>query len=144
MSRPIAVTVATLLPPYVLESNQEDPVQEQTKFQLRTLVGHALHEVNDALGDGIDLRAIFGEGGGREAAVPLSIWSKACRTACAHGVVGWENFLDDKGNIIEFPGGGWKVMTYLDPNMARELGGTLISASRVDAEQEKNSGPPLP
>ncbi len=125
--RPIAISTRQESS-YILESNRDDPPEEQVIFRLRGSLPLAVRtRILDAMSMDQSTRMISPEMGRRNL------------LACKAGILGWENLVDASGREVPCDMSGGEVS---DRSMARlqdawiiEIGSEIIARSQLSEEQ---------
>jgi hypothetical protein len=121
---------------YVIESDRDRPAEEQTQFRLRPLTYSESIECN---------RGEFRQNAAGEVVYTSDRFGHAAKILF-FGLMGWENFRDSDGNVVEFrrmDRGGKRVipeelLTLIQP-WAIELANAITEHAELTKEASKNS-----
>lgn len=113
--------------PHVLEEDRTKPSNEQTKFFIGPLTSLQWIEVQAA---------------GLNAKTPQEMAFRMAAEACKAKLLGWENFLNEEGTQVKFPGVGADAASLVPLLSMLELGNEIMKLSRISGETVGKSESP--
>jgi hypothetical protein len=102
---------------YVLQEDKDKPETEQTVFKLKPMTGAQRLETIESVSKGNNTQAFI--------------------TALHYGLVGWERFSDDLGEVKFSPNMSENI-SRLSASQIMELGAKVRDSSVVEEEERKN------
>ena len=111
---------------YVVTDEQELPSEQQTTFKLKNLTVREMERLKNSL--------FRKQGSGKKAKEELLLGSQE-RQSLEMGLVGWENFLDQEGNPIDFQTAN---IDWIPAKARAEIALEIRGESELSEDEEKN------
>ena len=121
---------------YTLIEERKKPAEKQTVFMLKNLSSLELAKVEDSLSF-----SVTRDDAGEPSAGEVNVKGGSKTLSILHaGLVGWENFKDEKGKEVKFnkSEGYYKNLDYLKPAWRRELSDAITEQNSLTEEESKN------
>jgi hypothetical protein len=140
--------------PYIPKDDLEKPPDQQTTFHLKTLSAKEQEEVEDSIPTVYESEVKGGrvsrakrrelEKKGSKVSMKMKTGARV-NTYLRIGLMGWDNFKDENGKLVEFLPPDvtgmcrWENIDRLGPDLRFEISQAIEEGNQISEKEEKNS-----